>query len=202
LRAAIYLRVSTGEQTVDPQRQALQKILELRGWTLVKEYADEGISGAKARDQRPGFDAMCKAATRREFDIVVAWSIDRISRSLINLITFMNELNAVGVQLYVHQQAFDSMTPSGKLMLQVAGAFAEFERTLIGQRIKIGFARAKARGKQFGKRTILTPELVQKAVELRAEGKSATEIGKELECAPRSVWRALRKASNPVNAWE
>jgi DNA invertase Pin-like site-specific DNA recombinase len=114
LRAAIYLRVSTGEQTVDPQRQALQKILELRGWTLVKEYADEGISGAKARDQRPGFDAMCKAATRREFDIVVAWSIDRISRSLINLITFMNELNAVGVQLYVHQQAFDSPSSSAR----------------------------------------------------------------------------------------
>jgi DNA invertase Pin-like site-specific DNA recombinase len=202
MRAALYLRVSTGEQTVDNQRLELNRLIVARGWRLVKEFTDEGVSGAKARDKRPQFDALYDAATRHEFDVVVAWSIDRISRSLGDLVDFMKHLEAVKVQLYVHQQAVDSTTPSGRLMFQVAGAFAEFERQIIRQRILIGMDRARRRGKQFGRKRVLTPDFIQKVAEMRAEKKSAPAIGKALRVSESTVWRAIAKASEPLNSWE
>src|SRR5690242_18058333 len=107
MRAALYLRVSTGEQTVENQSIELQRVATARGWSVVKVFQDEGISGAKARDKRPGFNALYEAATRRECDVVMAWSVDRISRSLTDLIDFMTHLHSSGVQLYLHQQALD-----------------------------------------------------------------------------------------------
>jgi DNA invertase Pin-like site-specific DNA recombinase len=202
MRAALYLRVSTGEQTVDNQRLELNRLIVARGWRLVKEFTDEGVSGAKARDKRPQFDALYDAATRHEFDVVVAWSIDRISRSLGDLVDFMKHLEAVKVQLYVHQQAVDSTTPSGRLMFQVAGAFAEFERQIIRQRILIGMERARKRGKQFGRKTVLKPDFIQKVAELRADKKSAPFIAKQLRVSESTVWRAISKASEPINSWE
>lgn len=195
MRAALYLRVSTNEQTVDNQRLELMKILDARGWTLTQEYSDEGVSGAKSRDKRPGFDALCKAATRNQFDVCVVWAIDRISRSLIDLIHFMNDLNAAKVQLYIHQQALDTTTPSGRLMFQVSGAYAEFENSLRRERVKIGIARAKSEGKQWGNKAALTPKVVTQIVEQRAMGASAPEIAKTHNISVRSVWRALNRAA-------
>jgi DNA invertase Pin-like site-specific DNA recombinase len=97
------------------------------GWDIVKVYSDEGISGAKGRDKRPAFDMLCKDAARRQFDVVMAWSVDRLSRSLQDLVGFLSELHALKIELMLHQQGLDTTTPSGKAMFQMMGVFAEFE---------------------------------------------------------------------------
>jgi DNA invertase Pin-like site-specific DNA recombinase len=121
-RAALYLRVSTDRQTVDNQIAALRQIAERRGWEIVEQYSDAGISGAKGRDKRPGLDRMLKDASKRQFDVVMAWAIDRLGRSLIDLLGTIQTLEACGVDLFLEQQSLDTTTPSGKLMFQVCGA--------------------------------------------------------------------------------
>jgi DNA invertase Pin-like site-specific DNA recombinase len=150
-RAAIYLRVSTTGQTVENQRRELEQVAERRGWTVAVIYEDAGISGAKGRDQRPGFDQMLKDASRRKFDVVMAWAIDRMGRSLRDLLDTIEHLEATGVDLYLDQQNIDTTTPAGKLLFQVTGAFAEFERSMIRQRVNAGLARAKAQGRRLGR---------------------------------------------------
>jgi DNA invertase Pin-like site-specific DNA recombinase len=150
-RAALYLRVSTDKQTVENQVTALRQIAERRGWEIVAEYHDAGISGAKGRDKRPGLDQMLNDAQRRSFDVVMAWSIDRLGRSLIDLLGTIQTLEACGVDLYLDQQAIDTTTPAGRLMFQVTGAFAEFERSMIRQRVNVGLKRAVEQGKRLGR---------------------------------------------------
>lgn len=150
-RAALYLRVSTDDQTVANQQRELEAVASRAGWEVVAVYKDEGISGAKGRDRRPGLDAMLKDATRRQFDVVAAWSVDRLGRSLQDLVSMLSEIHAAGVDLYLHQQAIDTTTPAGKAMFQMMGVFAEFERAMIRDRVKAGMARAKAQGKRLGK---------------------------------------------------
>ena len=128
-RAALYVRVSTDAQTVENQMRELRQVAGRRGWDVVEVYSDAGISGAKGRNGRPGLDSMLKDASRRKFDIVMAWAIDRLGRSLIDLLATIQHLEACGVDLYLDQQAIDTTTPMGKLVFQVTGAFAEFERT-------------------------------------------------------------------------
>jgi DNA invertase Pin-like site-specific DNA recombinase len=115
-RVALYLRVSTGEQTTENQRLELEAVAARSGWEIVAVFEDAGISGAKGRDKRPGYDKLLKAATARKFDMIAAWSVDRLGRSLQDLIGFMNELRALGVDLYLHKQALDTSTPSGRAM--------------------------------------------------------------------------------------
>src|SRR5262245_31350919 len=157
-RAAIYVRVSTDKQTVENQVRELRQIAERRGWEVVEEYHDAGISGAKGREQRPGLDRMLKDASRRRFDVVMAWAIDRLGRSLIDLLGTIQGLEASGVDLFLEQQAIDTTTPAGKLMFQVTGAFAEFERSMIRQRVKAGLRRAVQQGTKLG-RPRIAPEL-------------------------------------------
>ena len=137
-RAALYVRVSTDAQTVENQIRELRQVAERRGWDVVEVYRDAGISGAKGRNGRPGLDSMLKDASRRKFDIVMAWAIDRLGRSLSDLLDTIRHLEACGVDLYLDQQAIDTTTPMGKLVFQLTGAFAQFERTMIRQRIKPG----------------------------------------------------------------
>ena len=149
-RAALYVRVSTDHQSVENQIQELGQIAERRGWTVVATYRDAGISGAKGRDKRPGLDAMRKDAGRRKFDIVMAWAIDRLGRSLIDLLRTIQDLEAVGVDLYLDQQHLDTTTPTGKLLFQVTGAFSEFERAMIRQRVRAGLNAVRAKIERDG----------------------------------------------------
>jgi len=142
-RAALYVRVSTDRQTIENQEIQLHQIAERRGWEVVEVYNDAGISGAKGRKDRPGLDQMLNDASRRKFDVVMAWAIDRVGRSLIDLLGTIQHLDACGVDLYLDQQNIDTTTPMGKLVFQITGAFAEFERTMIQQRIHAGPARAR-----------------------------------------------------------
>jgi DNA invertase Pin-like site-specific DNA recombinase len=143
-RAALYLRVSTGDQTTENQRRALEEAARHRGWDIVTTYVDDGISGAKGRDKRPGLDAMLKDATRRAFDVAMAWSVDRLGRSLIDLISSLQELHAARVDLFLHQQAIDTTTPAGRAMFGMMGVFADFERSIFQARVKAGMDRAMA----------------------------------------------------------
>jgi DNA invertase Pin-like site-specific DNA recombinase len=150
-RVAIYLRVSTTDQTTENQRRELKAVADRHGWTVAQVFEDNGISGAKARDARPGLDAMMKAVSRREIDMVLAWSVDRLGRSLTGLLELLAELHAKRVDLYLHQQGLDTSTPSGKAMFQMMGVFAEFERAMIRERVLAGIARARANGTRTGK---------------------------------------------------
>ncbi len=150
-QAALYLRVSTGSQTTDNQRLELVAIAERCGWEIVAVYEDAGVSGAKGRDKRPQFDSLCRDAARRRFDVVMAWSVDRLGRSLQDLVAFLGDLHGCGVDLYLHQQGIDTTTPSGKAMFQMLGVFAEFERAMIRERVQAGLSRARQQGKRLGR---------------------------------------------------
>lgn len=150
-RVAIYLRVSTDSQTTENQRREIEDVAERSGWRVVAVFEDAGISGAKGRDHRPGFDALLKAVARREVDMVAAWSVDRLGRSLQDLVAFLSDLQAKGCDLYLHQQALDTSTPSGRAMFQMLGVFSEFERGMIRERVNAGLARARAQGKRLGR---------------------------------------------------
>jgi DNA invertase Pin-like site-specific DNA recombinase len=150
-RIALYLRVSTAEQTIENQRRELEAVAERHGWQVAAIFKDQGISGTKGRDKRPGYDRLCRSIARREFDLVAAWSVDRLGRSLLDLVTFLGELHSKGVDLYLHQQGIDTSTPGGKAMFQMMGVFAEFERAIIVERVKAGLARARSQGKRLGR---------------------------------------------------
>ena len=152
-QVALYLRVSTKNgQTVDNQRQALTEAIGRRkGWVIVNEFADKGVSGARGRDKRPEFDRLLKDVVRGKIDVVAAWSVDRLGRSLQDLVGFLGELNAAGCDLYLEKQAVDTTTPAGRALFQMLGVFAEFERTIIQERIHAGLARAREKGTKSGK---------------------------------------------------
>ncbi|MBX9773669.1 MAG: recombinase family protein [Xanthobacteraceae bacterium] len=150
-RVALYTRVSTDNQTTANQERELRAVADRMGYEIVKVYRDQGISGAKGRDMRPSFDALCKDAARRQFDMVMAWSVDRLGRSLQDLVVFLSELHALKVDLFLHQQGLDTTTPAGKAMFQMMGVFAEFERAMIRERVKAGLDRARAQGTTLGR---------------------------------------------------
>ena len=153
-RVALYVRVSTSEQTTRNQRRELKAVAERHGWEVVTVFEDAGISGAKGRDRRPGLDALMKSVARKEIDMVAAWSVDRLGRSLTDLLDVLKELHAKGVDLFLHQQGLDTSTPSGRAMFQMLGVFAEFERAMIRERVMAGLARAKAEGIKLGRKRL------------------------------------------------
>lgn len=177
-RVVLYCRVSTDRQTTANQEAALREVAAKAGWEVVEVYVDHGISGAKGREGRPAFDAMCKDAVRRKFDMVAAWSVDRLGRSMKDLVNFLSELEAAGVDLFLHQQGLDTTTPMGKAMFHMAGLFAQMERSLIRERVNAGLARAKAQGKQLGRKRIAAK--VEKAIraDLEAGGAGVQKLAK------------------------
>jgi DNA invertase Pin-like site-specific DNA recombinase len=187
-RAAIYVRVSTDRQTVENQLRELRQIAERRGWEVVKEYGDAGISGSRGRNDRPGLDEMLKDAQRRRFDVVMAWAIDRLGRSLIDLLGTIQQL----VDLYLDQQAIDTTTPTGRLMFQITGAFAEFERSMIRQRIRAGLNRAVEAGKQLG-RPKVAPALEKRIQSQLQAGKGMLATAKSLGVGTSTVQRVARE---------
>ena len=150
-RVGIYLRVSTDGQTTQNQRRELEAVAARSGWEVVDFYEDAGISGSNGREKRPGLDRLLNDATARKINMVAAWSVDRLGRSLQHLVGFLNELQALNCHLYLHQQAIDTTTPSGRAMFQMCGVSAEFERSMIVESVNAGLARAKANGVKLGR---------------------------------------------------
>jgi DNA invertase Pin-like site-specific DNA recombinase len=178
-RAAIYLRVSTNGQTTENQRLELERVAAQRGWQAIEVYEDSGISGAKGRDSRPAFDRMLRDALAGKFDIVAAWSVDRLGRSLQDLVGFLSDLQATGRDLYLHQQAIDTSTPSGRAMFQMLGVFAEFERGMIRERVNAGLARATAKGIKLG-RPRTSSDVETRIRKLRAKDMGLLKIARTL----------------------
>lgn len=190
-RCGIYLRVSQDSQTTENQLHVLQEVAERSGWTVVEVFEDHGISGAKGRDKRPGYDALLKAISRREVDIAAAWSVDRLGRSLSDLVAFLSDIQAKGCDLYLHQQAVDSSTPSGRALFMLSGVFAEFEKSIITSRINAGLARARAQGVRFGRPNLSLERRtkVQKALD---QGLSVRATAKATGVSSASVQRIKR----------
>ena len=180
-RVALYVRVSTDHQSVRNQEIELQAVAERHGWQVVSVYRDQGISGAKGRDKRPGLEKLLQAVARKEFDMVAAWSVDRLGRSLIDLVGILQEFHAKHVDLYLHQQGIDTTTPAGKAMFQMMGVFAEFERSMIHERVMVGLARAKAEGTQLGRpaKVAGNAAMVKALRAARRAGKSIRTIARE-----------------------
>jgi len=184
-RIALYTRVSQDSQTTENQRLELLAVAERNGWEVVAEFTDQGISGAKGRDQRPGYDALMKAVARREIDMVATWAVDRLGRSLQHLVTFLHEINAKGVDLYLHQQALDTSTPSGRAMFGMLSVFADFEREMIRSRIMAGLRRST---KKAGRKP-LDPEKVARIEQALAKGGSINETARKLKVGVGTVHR-------------
>ena len=193
MKVAIYVRVSTNEQTTENQVRELKEWADRAGHGVVAVFDDNGISGAKGREYRKEFDRLLRGAVRREFDIVAAWSVDRLGRSLQDLIGFLQELHGAGVDLYLHQQALDTTTPSGRAMFQMMGVFAEFERSMISERVKAGLARTKAKGIKLGRPKVSDATEAQIRL-LRAEGMGLLAIGKKLGIGTSTVQRVIPKS--------
>jgi DNA invertase Pin-like site-specific DNA recombinase len=197
-RAALYARVSTRNGHQDPETQllALRQVAERAGWQVLEEYVDDGISGAKGRDQRPAFDRLMKDATRRKFDIIMAWSVDRLGRSLQDLVAFLGEVHAQGIDLYLDRQGVDTTTPGGKALFQMMGVFAEFERAMIRERVCAGLDKARARGKRLGRPQV--GAAVEDAIcAARAAGKGQLAIARELGVGVSTVRRVLGVGTGP-----
>jgi DNA invertase Pin-like site-specific DNA recombinase len=143
VRAAIYLRVSRDDQTTENQRLVLERVAEHRGWTIVQTYEDQGISGAKGRDQRPAIDAMLKDAVRRRFDILMVWSIDRLGRSVLHVANALAKFDAAGIRSYCDRKGIHSSTPIGHAMIQMASVFGEQERSMLRDQVMAGLDRVR-----------------------------------------------------------
>lgn len=190
-KAALYLRVSTDGQTTENQQLALEVVAEKAGWEVVAVYNDNGVSGAKGKEHREQFDALMKDANRRKFDVVMSWSVDRLGRSLPDLLEFLGQMHSVNVDIFLHQQGIDTTTPAGKAMFQMMGVFAEFERAMIQERVKAGLERAKANGKTLG-RPKLDAEKELKVRELHGQGLSLRKIASEVGVALGTVHKVLK----------
>jgi DNA invertase Pin-like site-specific DNA recombinase len=162
-RVAIYVRVSTSNQGQDTEVQAreLREHASRRGWSVIEEYADH-VSGAK--ENRPALDRLMKDGKRRKFDVLLCWKLDRVGRSLKHLVNLLAELEAFGVALVSLSDSLDLSTPQGRLMFQIIAAMAEFERSLIVERVKAGMRNARAKGRRIGR-----PSNIPLTYELKAQ---------------------------------
>lgn len=189
-RVALYVRVSTSGQTVENQLRELTAWAQRAGHEIVETYTDDGISGTKGREARPGLDKALKDATRRRYDMLAAWSVDRLGRSVQDLVAALQELRSANVDLFLHQQALDTSTPSGRAMFQMLGVFSEFERAIIVERVNSGLARAKAAGTKLG-RPKIGNEIEARILELRATGMGIKAVAKQLGLGTGTVQRVV-----------
>jgi DNA invertase Pin-like site-specific DNA recombinase len=196
-KAALYLRVSTDEQTVANQERELREAAEAKGLDVVKIYCDNGISGAKGRDKRPGLDAALKDAVRGRYGVLMSWSVDRLGRSLQDLLATLQELHGANVDLHLHKQALDTRTPTGRAMYQLLGTFAEFERSMIVERVRAGMARAKAEGARFG-RPMIGEAKEQQIRELLGAGVGLLSIARKVGCGVSAVQRVQKELRWPT----
>ena len=188
-RVGIYVRVSTTNgQTTENQLRELKQVADRAGWEVVRVFEDAGISGAKGRDKRPAYDALLKAVVRREVDMVAAWSVDRLGRSMQDLVAFLSDLQSHGADLYLHQQALDTTTPSGRALFGMLAVFAEFERAMIRDRVNAGLSRAKANGKRLG-RPSLSGDMEEKVRALRKSGMGIVKVASTLGIGVSAVQR-------------
>jgi DNA invertase Pin-like site-specific DNA recombinase len=193
MRAAIYTRVSTSEQTTKNQELSLVEVAERRGWTLIRVYEDFAISGGKGRDRRPALNEMLQDATRRRFDVLLIAAVDRLGRSVAQVAGALSDMQAAGVVVYAHREGMDGTTSYGRAMLGMAAVFAELEKELIRDRVRAGLARARAEGKRLGRPP--TSSVVKARIrQLRGDGNSFRATARAADVAVATVQIVLRES--------
>lgn len=193
VRVAIYARVSTGEQNLEPQLRELRDYAERRGFIVHREYVDQASGDVRRRRRAPAFDELMADARRRRFDCVLVWKYDRFARSLGALVAALQEFRDLGVDFISHTQAIDTTTPMGRLFFHVIGSFAEFERDVIVERVRAGLANARAKGKRLG-RPVRDPDAQARVVALKGEGLSLRQIAARERLSPSGVRKMLKQA--------
>ena len=200
-RVALYVRVSTADrgQSVENQLGPLQEAAARLGWIIVAVHKDEGISGAKGREGRPGLDALLRGVTRGDYNMVAAWSVCRLGRSLPDLLGLLGELHARGVDLFLHQQALDTVTPAGRMLFGMLGLFGEFERAMVRDRVLAGLHRARSSGKRLG-RPPTTPFKIERIRLALTEGRGVRETARLLKVSAAKVSEIRRTMIEPNQA--
>jgi DNA invertase Pin-like site-specific DNA recombinase len=194
-KAVIYARVSTSQQNVSNQLLELRQTADRFGWVVSNELVDDGISGAKGRSGRPGFDRLFQMVQRRECDVIMAWDVSRLGRSIQDLVGFMNEVQAAGVDLYIHQQAINTAAAAGRMVFSIFSALGEYERELIRERINAGLNRARAEGKKLGRPSVAkSPQVINSVRLLREKQMPIHQIAKSLKIGVGTVSRILAAA--------
>ena len=194
-KAVIYSRVSTNEQTVENQLKVLREVAEKRGLEVVREISDEGISGAKGRDERPGFDELIKGSVKNEWDIILVWDVSRLGRSLKHLVSFLEDIQSAHCDLYIHQSGIDTSTASGKMMFGMLSVFSEFERSMIRERVIAGQQRAVANGIKLGRKTNVNDGIITAVYHMRQNNVSIKRIAKDLQIGVGTVYKILDKVA-------
>jgi len=193
-KAVLYSRVSTASQTVENQLLELRAAAHRMGYSIAAELIDHGVSGAKGRDDRPAFHRLHQMIQRKEIDCVMAWSICRLGRSTADLSTFMAEVQAADVDLYIHQQSINTATPAGRMVFGIFSALASWEREMITERINAGLARAKSEGKKLGRPSNVNDAVKTSVVLLRSKGLSLHKIAKQLKIGVGTTTKILAAA--------
>ena len=194
-KAVIYSRVSTNEQTVENQLKVLREVVEKRGLEVVREISDEGISGAKGRDERPGFDELIKGSVKNEWDIILVWDVSRLGRSLKHLVSFLEDIQSAHCDLYIHQSGIDTSTASGKMMFGMLSVFSEFERSMIRERVIAGQQRAVANGVKLGRKTNVNDGIITAVYHMRQNNVPIKRIAKDLQIGVGTVYKILDKVA-------
>ena len=192
-RVALYARVSTDDQSPENQLLELRAVAHRMGWCVINIYVDQGVSGSKDRENRPAFKELYQAVIHRKFDIVMAWSVDRLGRSLQHLVEFLSDIHAKGIDLYLHKQGLDTTTPTGKAMFHLCGVFAEFERALIRERVCSGLNRARHKGKILG-RPRVEKSIEEEIKKYRKENMGIKKIARHLKIGVSVVQRVVRES--------
>ena len=194
-KAVIYSRVSTNEQTVENQLRVLREVAEKRGLEVVREISDEGISGAKGRNERPGFDELIKGSVKNEWDIILVWDVSRLGRSLKHLVSFLEDIQSAHCDLYIHQSGIDTSTASGKMMFGMLSVFSEFERSMIRERVIAGQQRAVANGVKLGRKTNVNDGIITAVYHMRQNNVPIKRIAKDLQIGVGTVYKILDKVA-------
>jgi len=194
-KSVIYSRVSTNEQTVENQLRVLREVAEKRGLEVVREISDEGISGAKGRNERPGFDELIKGSVKNEWDIILVWDVSRLGRSLKHLVSFLEDIQSAHCDMYIHQSGIDTSTASGKMMFGMLSVFSEFERSMIRERVIAGQQRAKSEGKHIGRPTNVNDGIINAVYQLRQNNVPISRIAKDLQIGVGTVYKILDKVA-------
>ena len=194
-KAVIYSRVSTIDQTTENQLKVLREVAEKKGIEVVREISDKGISGAKGRDDRKGFDELITGSIRKEWDIILVWDVSRLGRSLKHLVSFLEDVQSAKCDLYIHQSGIDTSTASGKMMFGMLSVFSEFERSMIKERVIAGQQRAKAEGRHIGRKTNVNEGTFDAVKQLRENNIPIKRIAKDLKIGVGTVYKILDKVA-------
>lgn len=192
-KVCLYVRVSTQTQTTENQVQALREVAERSGYEIVKIYSDDGISGSKGREDRPALNQMMKDAVNRQFEMVMCWSIDRLGRSITNLIEIMNELNELKIDMFFSQQSIDTQTSSGRMIFGIFSSLASFEREMIRDRVMAGLDRARKNGVKLGRPSTVNDGVRNAVLILKDKGVGVRETCRKLGIGCATYYSVVNK---------